>query len=113
MQAPAPDHDSAWTSDGLGRSDALEHWRSWFAKRPEAPVEVSVYEAGEFDAYLASRGIGQVRMLHMRAPAQKVVHHRLAEEPAAADHLIHMLYTLEGTIGVNGLNDVLGLKLYI
>lgn len=92
-----PERDSAWTSDGLGQNEAVAHWRDLFARRNETPIDVEVYDTERFDAFLVSRGIGQLRMLHLRAPAQKVVHHRIEHELAAADHLVHLLYSLEGT----------------
>lgn len=71
---------------------------SYFARRHETPVDVLVYDDEEVDAHLSSWGIGQLRMLHLRGPAQKVVHHAIEQELAPIDHLIHLLYATEGTI---------------
>ncbi|MBO9499723.1 MAG: AraC family transcriptional regulator [Novosphingobium sp.] len=92
-----PHRDTAWTSNRLGPDEAMEHWRDIFARRQETPIEVEVLESERFDAFLFSRGIGQLRMLHMRAPAQRVIHHGTAEDLAAGDRLVHLLYPLEGS----------------
>ncbi|WEK48005.1 MAG: AraC family transcriptional regulator [Candidatus Andeanibacterium colombiense] len=92
-----PHRDWAWTSDGLGPSEAVEGWPDVFVRRQETPIEVEVYEAERFDAFLISRGIGQLRMLHMRAPAQKVVHPEVDPEPDPGDHLVHLIYAIEGS----------------
>ncbi len=94
----AIERDAAWTSEGLSHDEALERWRTYFAKRHETPVDVLVYDGEQFDAHLSSWGIGQLRLLHLRAPAQKVVHYAIEQDLAPVDHLIHLLYAIEGTI---------------
>ncbi|MBS1240407.1 MAG: AraC family transcriptional regulator [Proteobacteria bacterium] len=90
-------HGVEWSSEGIGRQEAVDSWRKYFAERQETPVEISVFESDGFPARLVSRGVGQLRLLHLRAPAQKVVHRAIEQELAAADHLIHLIYSIRGT----------------
>ncbi len=99
----AAERSAPWTPEGLSQDEALERWRAYFAKRHETPVDVLVHEGEAFDAYFCSWGIGQLRMLHLHAPAQKVVHYALEQELTSSDHLIHLIYAIEGTF--NGRDD--------
>ena len=65
--------DSQWSSDGMARRDALAQWRAWAASTI-APIEVAVFDADSFAARWVSHGIGQLRLLHLHAPAQRVTH---------------------------------------
>lgn len=94
----AIERNTAWTSEGLSQDEALERWRTYFSKRHETPVDVKLHDDEAFDARLTSWGIGQLRLLHLRAPAQTVVHYAIEEELAPGDHLIHLLYAIDGTI---------------
>jgi len=67
-----PDAES-WTSDGLARGVALREWRDWAASTI-APIEVEVFDPHAFAARWVSHGIGQLRLLHLYAPAQRVTH---------------------------------------
>jgi AraC-like DNA-binding protein len=98
LDAASPDRDSAWTSDGLGQNEAVERWRNFFASQRETPIDVSVYEPDGFAARLVSRGIGQLRLIHLHAPAQNVIHHAIEHELAQADHLIHLIWAIAGGI---------------
>ena len=81
--------------------DAVERWYGYFAERRETPVEVSLYDPDSGGAQLVSRGVGQLRLLHLIAPAQKVVHRAIERELAAADHLIHLIYAIRGPVHGN------------
>ena len=64
---------SSWSSSGLARPQALREWREWAASTI-APIEVTVFDADSFAARWVSHGIGQLRLLHLYAPAQRVTH---------------------------------------
>lgn len=71
-EARAPDDDS-WTSAGLARPDAISQWQDW-AARTIAPIDVCVFDTESFAARWCSYGVGQLRLLQLQAPAQRVVH---------------------------------------
>lgn len=71
-QRESPDAES-WTSAGLGKGEALREWRDWAASTI-APIEVEVFDPHAFAARWVSHGIGQLRLLHLHAPAQRVTH---------------------------------------
>ncbi|HSG35465.1 MAG TPA: helix-turn-helix domain-containing protein [Sphingomonadaceae bacterium] len=89
-----------WSSEGLEREVAVENWRNYFAERQGTPVEVTVHEPGSFTARLLNRGVGQVRLIRLQAPAQRVVHLAPPVGPRSSDHLIHLIHALRGTIDV-------------
>ena len=73
MARPPATQDESWSSTGLGRSEALSAWRDWAASTI-APIEVEVFDPNAFAAKWVSHGIGQLRLLHLQAPAQRVTH---------------------------------------
>ena len=89
-----------WTSEGLEREVAVHRWRKYFGERQGSPVHVTVYDPSAFTARLVNRGVGQVRLLRIQAPAQRVEHSGSHPDPGSTDHLIHFIYSLQGTIGV-------------
>jgi AraC-like DNA-binding protein len=100
-EADPPLPNVAWTSDGRTRSEAVSHWLSYFAERREgSPINVEVYDPDCFAARMVNRGIGQVRVLRLQAPAQRISHRDAHPEAGSADHLIHFLFSLHGTIEV-------------
>ena len=69
---PTPD-DASWTSAGLARPQAVREWQDW-AARTIAPIDVCVFDTERFAARWSSHGVGQLRLLRLEAPAQRVVH---------------------------------------
>lgn len=65
--------DASWTSAGLARPEAVRQWQDW-AARTIAPIDVCVFDEGDFAARWSSHGVGQLRLLRLEAPAQRVVH---------------------------------------
>lgn len=65
--------DAVWSCEGLPRREALRMWREW-AANTIAPIDVAVFDIDHFTARWVNRGIGDLRMLHLHAPAQRVVH---------------------------------------
>jgi AraC-like DNA-binding protein len=96
---PAP--DVAWTSDGWGRGEAASRWLTHFAERREgSPITVEVHDPDCFAARMVNRGVGQVRVLRLQAPAQRIAHRDAHPEIGSPEHLIHFLYALQGTLHV-------------
>lgn len=87
-----------WSSEGISSEEAVTRWQSYFAERRESPVDISLHGSGEFDAQLVSHGVGQLRLLYLLAPAQKVVHRQIEQDLVAADHLFHLIYAIRGAI---------------
>lgn len=85
-----------WSSEGMSSEEAEARWRQHFAERTESPVDITLHGTERFAARLISRGVGQLRLLHLVAPPQKVVHREIVQELAAADHLIHLIYSIRG-----------------
>ncbi len=73
MGKPTISQDESWSSSGLGQREAISAWRDWVASTI-APIEVEVFDADAFAAQWVSHGIGQLRLLHLHAPAQRVTH---------------------------------------
>lgn len=94
--APTPD-DSSWTSAGLGRREALREWREWAASTI-APIEVTVFDADSFAARWVSYGIGQLRMLQLHAPAQRVTHTGAEGSSGRAAPSIQLVYARRGAL---------------
>lgn len=65
--------DIAWSSAGLARREAVRAWQDWAASTI-APIDVCVFDEGAFAARWSSHGVGQLRLLRLEAPAQRVVH---------------------------------------
>jgi len=97
MAQPRSPSDDSWSSAGLGRGEALKLWREWAASTI-APIEVTVFDADSFAARWVSHGIGQLRMLHLHAPAQRVVHTGLDGSSGRAAPSIQLVYARAGAL---------------
>ena len=73
MNPALPADDMSWSSAGIARADAVRQWQDW-AARTIAPIDVCVFDEGSFAARWSSHGVGQLRLLRLEAPAQRVVH---------------------------------------
>ena len=100
-RAPAPhapqSEDSAWSSAGLGRREAIREWREWAASTI-APIEVTLFDPDAFAARWASHGIGQLRLLHLHAPAQRVTHTGAEGSSGRAAPSIQLVYARQGAL---------------
>jgi len=97
MAQPRIPSDESWSSAGLGRGEALKLWREWAASTI-APIEVTVFDADSFAARWVSHGIGQLRMLHLHAPAQRVVHTGTEGSSGRAAPSIQLVYARAGAL---------------
>lgn len=95
-QAELPREDTQWSSAGMARGEALDQWRAWAASTI-APIEVTVFDADSFAARWVSHGIGQLRLLHLHAPAQRVTHTGAAGSGRAAPS-IQLVYARHGAL---------------
>lgn len=86
--------DRRWSSSGLGRRDGIRQWQDW-AARTIAPIDVAVHENQAFAAGWHSYGMGQLRLLHLLAPAQRVVHRGTGSSGSAAPS-IQLVYARRG-----------------
>ncbi|MGX7894653.1 helix-turn-helix domain-containing protein [Tsuneonella sp. HG222] len=93
-QAPPPE-DASWTSAGLGKREALKEWREWAASTI-APIEVTVFDQESFAARWVSHGVGQLRLLHLHAPAQRVTHTGAEGSSGRAAPSIQLVYNISG-----------------
>ena len=94
--SPVPAHDDAsWTSAGLARGEAVRAWREW-AARTIAPIDVCVFDESAFAARWSSHGVGQLRLLRLEAPAQRVVHS--GEGAGKATPSIQLVYARKGAL---------------
>jgi AraC-like DNA-binding protein len=100
MPTPAPD-DMSWSSAGLARGEAVRQWRDW-AMRTIAPIDVCVFDESAFAARWSSHGVGQLRLLRLEAPAQRVVHN--GDGAGRATPSIQLVYAHHGALKtrVNG-----------
>ncbi len=89
--------DESWSSDGLARREALSQWREWAASTI-APIEVEVFDPNAFAARWVSHGIGQLRLLHLHAPAQRVTHTGVEGSAGRASPSIQLVYARNGTL---------------
>ena len=89
--------DSAWSSAGLGRREAIREWRDWAASTI-APIEVTLFDPDAFAARWASHGIGQLRLLHLHAPAQRVTHTGAEGSSGRAAPSIQLVYARQGAL---------------
>ncbi len=97
MEPTRPTEDTSWSSAGLARRDALNQWREWAASTI-APIEVTVFDADAFAARWASHGIGQLRLLHLHAPAQRVTHTGAEGSSGRATPSIQLVYSRHGAM---------------
>ncbi|WP_305096744.1 helix-turn-helix domain-containing protein [Croceibacterium aestuarii] len=93
---PSPE-DSSWSSAGLGKREALREWRDWAASTI-APIEVQVFDQDSFAARWVSHGIGQLRLLHLHAPAQRVTHTGADGTSGRAAPSIQLVYARRGSL---------------
>jgi AraC-like DNA-binding protein len=95
MPQPAPTDDASWTSAGLARPQAVREWREW-AARTIAPIDVCVFDESAFAARWSSHGVGQLRLLRLEAPAQRVVHN--GDGSGKATPSIQLVYARAGAL---------------
>ncbi|CAN5328961.1 helix-turn-helix domain-containing protein [soil metagenome] len=95
-ESTVPCDDTRWSSRGLGRRAAIGQWQEW-AARTIAPIDVSIRDADGFEAGWRSYGLGEVRFLHLRAPAQRVVHRGTGSAGRAAP-AIQLVYARRGAL---------------
>lgn len=94
-QSAAIDNDLSWCSTGLGRRDAILAWQDW-AARTIAPIDVDVFDTDGFSAAWSSHGVGQLRLLRLDAPAQRVVHR--GSGAGQATPTIQLVYARKGVM---------------
>jgi len=75
----------------------LKEWREWAASTI-APIEVTVFDTDSFAARWTSHGIGQLRLLHLHAPAQRVVHTGQDGSAGRAAPSIQLVYSRRGAL---------------
>ena len=92
--APTP-HDPSWTSARHARPHAGREWQDG-AARTIAPIDVCVFGEGDFTARWSSHGVGQLRLLRLEAPAQRVVHS--GEGSGKATPSIQLVYARHGAL---------------
>lgn len=98
MTQPGPAGDDAsWSSAGLQQSDAIRQWQDW-AARTIAPIDVTVFDTDRFTAQWSSHGVGQLRLLQLHAPAQRVVHCGTDGSAGHASPSIQLVYARRGAL---------------
>ncbi|MEO6387160.1 MAG: helix-turn-helix domain-containing protein [Croceibacterium sp.] len=95
-QTRQPD-DASWSSAGLARPEAVRQWQDW-AARTIAPIDVCVFDEGDFAARWSSHGVGQLRLLRLEAPAQRVVHCGNEGNAGKAAPSIQLVYARRGAL---------------
>lgn len=95
MRAQSGHDDQNWSSSGLARSEAINQWRDW-AARTIAPIDVTVLDDDQFSARWANHGVGQLRMLQLHAPAQRIVHTGHDGSAGHASPSIQLVYARRG-----------------
>lgn len=95
MQPARPSDDMSWTSAGLARPEAVRQWQDW-AARTIAPLDVCVFDESGFAARWSSHGVGQLRLLRLEAPAQRVVHN--GDGAGKATPSIQLVYARKGAL---------------
>lgn len=97
MQPALPSDDMSWTSAGLARREAVRAWQEW-AARTIAPIDVCVFDENQFAARWSSHGVGQLRLLRLEAPAQRVVHCGNERGSGKATPSIQLVYARHGAL---------------
>ncbi|MBN8819387.1 MAG: helix-turn-helix domain-containing protein [Sphingomonas sp.] len=97
MQMQPAHDDLSWSSSGLARSDAISQWRDWAASTI-APIDVTVFDTEQFAARWTSHGVGQLRLLQLHAPAQRVVHTGTDGSAGRANPTIQLVYARRGAL---------------
>ncbi|GGD46439.1 helix-turn-helix domain-containing protein [Erythrobacter arachoides] len=95
--AALPKDDQSWSSDGLARPEAISQWREW-AESTIAPIEVEVFDPAGFAARWVAHGLGQLRLLHLHAPAQRVTRNAAEGSAGRATPSIHLIYPRSGAL---------------
>jgi AraC-like DNA-binding protein len=94
---PAAAKEDSWSSQGLRRQDAILQWQAWAASTI-APIDVAVFDVDGFSAAWRSRSLGQIQLLHLAAPAQRVVHRGTAAGAGKAVPSIQLVYARKGAL---------------
>lgn len=94
---PVPGEDSSWSSSGLRQAEAIRQWRDW-AAGTIAPIDVTIFDADSFAARWSSHGVGQLRLLQLHAPAQRVVHCGTDGSAGRAAPSIQLVYARSGAL---------------
>ena len=97
MPMDAGQDDHSWTSSGLARREAIDQWRDWAASTI-APIDVTVFDTDAFAARWSSHGVGQLRLLQLHAPAQRVVHCGTDGSAGRATPSIQLVYARRGAL---------------
>jgi len=97
MQPGQTPDDASWTSAGLKQAEAIRQWQDWAASTI-APIDVAVYDTDAFAARWSSHGVGQLRLLHLHAPAQRVVHCGTDGSSGRAAPTIQLVYARKGAL---------------
>lgn len=97
MQPGQTPDDASWTSAGLKQAEAIRQWQDWAASTI-APIDVAVYDTDDFAARWSSHGVGQLRLLHLHAPAQRVVHCGTEGSSGRASPSIQLVYARKGAL---------------
>ena len=95
MARPQPLDDQSWSSAGIAHAEAISAWRDWAASTI-APIEVELFDPQAFAARWLSHGIGQLRLLHLYAPAQRVTHTGAEGHSMRAAPSIQLVYYISG-----------------
>jgi AraC-like DNA-binding protein len=90
--------DRAWSSDGLVRQQAIKEWHDHWSNRNPTPISITLRDPEGFAGRWVHYGLGQVRLLRLLAPAQRVVNLAGKGQPAGAPKQIHLIYSLSGTL---------------
>jgi AraC-like DNA-binding protein len=99
MPHPQAADDASWSSAGIARPEAVRQWQDW-AAQTIAPIDVCVFDAESFAARWSSHGVGQLRLLRLEAPAQRVVHDGRGAGPSTmrATPSIQLVYARKGAL---------------
>lgn len=95
MHPARPSDDASWTSAGIAQAEAVRQWQDW-AARTIAPIDVCVFDEDGFAARWSSHGVGQLRLLRLEAPAQRVVHS--GDGAGKATPSIQLVYARKGAL---------------
>lgn len=95
-EAPQILPDMRWSSRGLGTRHAIDQWQEWAASTI-APIDISVRDRDDFAAGWRSYGLGELRLLQLLAPAQRVVH-RGSGSAGSAVPSIQLVYSRRGAL---------------
>jgi AraC-like DNA-binding protein len=95
MHAASASDDMSWTSAGIARREAVRQWQDWAASTI-APIDVCVFDETAFAARWSSHGVGQLRLLRLEAPAQRVVH--CGDGAGKATPSIQLVYARKGAL---------------